>query len=242
MRRTPSDQPEESTQRTPLDWLVRVAAPLLGLTGAVLYGVLRLSYLTFYLQVRATPEEVGYGYVEILATQLIGAIELVLFVMVLIFLGVLVSRYVTGMARALRHAGWPGPRFTASRENLLRVAGRSAIAAVVLVVVLLPCIAWLYGAEAKKGFAVRNVYPQGFIVLPVLAVQAVPAKVEWVSETAPASIENRECLLYLGANDGTAVFYDVHTEESLRLPTSAISVTLPLWYRTPGGCYPPPRD
>jgi len=238
MRRTPSGPPEASPQRTPLDWLVR-AAPLLGLTGAVLYGVLRLAYLTFYLQVRATPEEVGYGYVEILATQLIGAIELVLFVMVLIVLGVMVSQYVTGMARAIRHAGFPSPRVATTRAHLLRVGGRSAIAAVLLVVILLPCFAWLYGAEARKGFAVRNVYPRGFIVLPVLAVQAVPAKVEWVSETAPAAIENRECLLYLGAHDGTAVFYDVHTEESLRLPTSAISITLPLWYRTPRGCYPP---
>lgn len=225
-----------STQRNTLDWLVRVAAPLLGLTGAVLYGVLRLAYLTFYLQLRATPEEVGYGYVEILATQLIGAIELVLFGAILIFLAVLATHYLTSVVRRLSHPRRRGAGYSLNREKVWRVGRRSGAAAVLLVVVLLPCLAWLLGAEAKNGYAVRNVYPRGFIVLPILAVQAVPARVEWVSETGPTPIEHRECLLYLGSNNGMTVFYDVHNKDSVRLPSAAIVVTLPFTNRVTRGC------
>ena len=42
-----------------LDWAVRYAAPLLGIVGVTLYGVLRLAYVFFYMQLRATPQEVA---------------------------------------------------------------------------------------------------------------------------------------------------------------------------------------
>ncbi len=75
----------------------------------------------------------------------------------------------------------------------------------------------------------RNVHPRGMIALPVLAVQAVPAQVSYVSDTDAPPVEDNECLLYLGAHEGTAVFYDVHTKESVRLPSSAITIVLRNW-------------
>ena len=224
-------------ERKPIDWLVGVAAPLLGLIGAVLYGVLRLSYMFFYLQLRTTPEEVGYGYAEILATQLVGAIELVLIFAVLIFVSVITFHYVRGRVPTLGRAGGGSVPLKPSRVNVWRLGRRSAVAAVLVVVVLLPTFAWLMGAEAKKGYAVRNVYPRGMIALPILAVQAVPARVSPVSDSGPAALfAERECLLYLGSNDGTAVFYDVSTGESIRLPSSAVSIVLPFWSRVKHGC------
>ncbi len=219
--------------REVLDWLVRVAAPLLGVVGAVLYGVLRLAYLFFYLQLRATPEEVGYGYSEILATQLVGAFELV-FVVAVVIVGVRLG-WQTAVAAARR------TRRVGVREGVRTVLRTSVVAAVVIVVAGLPCLAWLMGAEAAKGYAVRNVYPSGFVAIPILAVQAVPARVESVSGTdnGLADVESRDCLLYLGSHDGTAIFYDVASEESIRLPTSSVTIVLPFTNRVPHGCRRP---
>jgi hypothetical protein len=110
------DAPRGAPSST-LDWLVRVAAPLLGLTGAVLHGVLRLSYVFFYMKLRTTPEEVGYGYVEILATQLIGAIELVLMVAALILAVVVSTRYLSVLLRSTRHRADPCPAAWGPRRS-----------------------------------------------------------------------------------------------------------------------------
>src|SRR5437773_12546318 len=71
-----------------LNWIVRYAVPLAGVTGAALYGVLRLAYVFFYLWLRATPDEVGYGYSQVLSDELIGAIELVVLITALIWISV----------------------------------------------------------------------------------------------------------------------------------------------------------
>src|SRR5690349_421350 len=71
-------EPGERDGNGALNWIVRYAVPLAGVIGAALYGVLRLAYVFFYLWLRATPDEVGYGYSQVLADELIGAIELVI--------------------------------------------------------------------------------------------------------------------------------------------------------------------
>src|SRR5690349_2774750 len=48
-----------------LERAARNAVPLVGVIGAALYAVLRVAYLAFYLRLRTTPEEVGYGYSQI---------------------------------------------------------------------------------------------------------------------------------------------------------------------------------
>src|SRR5580704_17135814 len=89
--RRPPDEPEKKQQpidtvavKDPnapaLDWITRYAVPRVGIIGAAPYGILRLAYLFFYLPLRATPDEVGYGYSQVLADELIGAIELVVLV------------------------------------------------------------------------------------------------------------------------------------------------------------------
>jgi hypothetical protein len=205
-----------------LDWAVQYAVPLLGVTGAALYGVLRLAYVFFYLQLRATPEEVGYGYLEVLSSQLIGAIELVLFSTVIIFLVGVAVHGVWWVLRRKRAGSRP------LRQALARIAVRAAGIGVAVVLAGLPALGWNQGAKARSGYTVRNVYVLHTIRLPVLAVQAVPASVAWVSETPPGLIDisARRCLLYLGQAAGTAVFYDVGSGESIRVPTSLIVVSL----------------
>lgn len=229
--RSPGSQPVATT----LDWAVQYAVPLLGVTGAALYGVLRLAYVFFYLQLRATPEEVGYGYLEVLSSQLIGAIELVLFATIIIFA---VGVAIHAIHRASRRVG---PRRTGLRpwrQTLARIAIRAASIAVVLVLVGLPALGWVQGAKAKSGYTVRNVYVLHTVRLPVLAVQAVPASVAWAADTPPGllDISERRCLLYLGQAAGTAVFYDVSTGESIRIPTSLIVISLQNTFEVPLDC------
>lgn len=208
-----------------LDWAVRYAAPLLTAAGVVLYGMLRLAYVFFYIQLRATPQEVGYGYLEILSCQMVGTVELVLLLAAVLFLPVL------GWL-LLRH----GRRL--DRRTVVRSAVRCVVPAGVLVLALLPSLAWLQGTEARRGNTVRNVYLKHAPRIPVLAVQAVPATAAWSAEVPDGLVDlrDRHCLLYLGQNATTTVFYDVQTRDSLRVPTGQIVVLLKNTRSVPRGC------
>lgn len=225
------------------------AAPLVGLIGAALYGMLRLAYLFFYLRLRASPDEVGYGYSQVLADELIGAIELVLLMTLILMLpgAVLVlSLRLPKIVKELPKLRLGKIRLKLPRtfdtDRWIRKAKRLALwslaGAIPLVVIGLPILGWLEGENAANGYTVRNVYLLDFIPLPVLAVEAVPAKVTWIapSGAGEADIAGRQCLLYLGQSDGTAVFYDVQSKESIRLPNANIIITLQDTVSVPIGC------
>jgi hypothetical protein len=214
-----------------LDWTVRYAVPLLSAVGLALYGVLRLAYVLFYSQLRATPQEIGYGYAEILSSQLVGTIELVL-VVTLVFL-------VVGLAgRGLRRLGASVTGRRARRTPVRRLVLRCALAGLTAVLVLLPIMAWLAGTEARNGRTIRNLHLARTVRIPVLAVQAVPAALAW-SVMTPQGLQNlmdRRCLLYLGQAAGTTVFYDVQSRESLRVPSAQVIVSLLNTDGVPHGC------
>ncbi len=222
----------EEGQRSPakalLSLLKDYGVPAISILGVVLYGMLRLAYLFFYLRLRTTPEEVGYGYSRVLSESVVGAIELIVLVFVpLLLIGLGLDWGVT-IWRRRRPSRVPGAARNAPRSHpLRRVAIRGFIASVVIVVVSLPVLASWQGRLAQRGQTVRNVYFIGIPYLPVLAVQAVPVRVSWVNPDSESEIPlaGRRCLLYLGASNGTAVFYDVRSRESLRLPQSEIAVT-----------------
>ena len=233
-------QPSSEPGSAVLNWIVRYAVPLAGVTGAALYGVLRLAYVFFYLWLRATPNEVGYGYSQVLSDELIGAIELVVFIAALIWIAGFVASIVVPLAqRATRkyRSKVVGIQLV-SKLKAQKIAAWSLAIAVPIVLIGLPILGWLEGEQAASGYAVRNVYLARTIRLPVLAVQAVPAEVAWASPPAPGgpNISGRPCLLYLGQSDGTSVFYDVHSQESLRLPTADIVVSLEDITTVPIGC------
>ncbi len=233
-------EPGDHDGSAALNWIVRYAVPLAGVTGAALYGVLRLAYVFFYLWLRATPDEVGYGYSQVLSDELIGAIELVVLIAAFIWIAgfaasilVPVARRATGKYRS-KVAGI----HLFGKLKAQKIAAWSLAIAVPIVLVGLPILGWLEGEQAANGFAVRNVYLAGTIRLPVLAVQAVPAEVTWASPpgSSEPNISGHPCLLYLGQADGTSVFYDVHSQESLRLPTADIVISLEDTTTVPIGC------
>jgi hypothetical protein len=212
------------SQITLVDWTVKYAVPLLGVAGAVLFGILRLAYVAFYQQVRATPQEVGYGYQQILAGQLFGTVELTLLLTV-----VLVG--CTLFVRAIRHAAacrWQHAVARPQRHDLTGLTRRCGVISATSILLVLPVFAYLFGVKATYGDNVRNMYL--FVpALQLLAIQASPAEVAWTVQPRPGMIDlrSRHCLLYLGYADGIAVFYDVKTQDSLHLPTSEIQLTLP---------------
>jgi hypothetical protein len=239
---TPAAAPSSSAGldgRAGLDWVMRYAVPLVGVVGAGLYGVLRLAYVFFYLRLRTKPEEVGYGYSRVLAEQLIGAIELVVLVTVAFFVvGAPVGMLMRRVRRGRQDPSGAEPPSLTDKALVLRLALRCAAFAVVVVLVGLPVLGWLEGAEAVKGYTVRNVYLTNAIRLPVLAVEAVPATVDWTpgKGTGGENLSGRRCLLYLGHADGTSIFYDVSSEESLHLPSGDIVVILQNTTSVPLGC------
>lgn len=233
-------EPGDHNGSAALNWIVRYAVPLAGVTGAALYGVLRLAYVFFYLWLRATPDEVGYGYSQVLSDELIGAIELVVLIAALIWIAGSAIGILVPLAQ--RATGKYRPEAAGihlfSKLKAQKTAAWSLAIAVPIVLVGLPVLGWLEGAQAANGYAVRNVYLAGTIRLPVLAVQAVPAQVAWASPPGSGglNISGRPCLLYLGQADGTSVFYDVDSQESLRLPTADITVSLEDTTTVPIGC------
>lgn len=224
-----------------LSVLTDVVAPAFAILGPLLYAVLRLAYFFFYQGLRTTPEEVGYGYTRILSESVVGTVEL----LVLIFVVVLAMRFFVRLAGRImpKIRFRRGARAVSVQERLWteRALLQAVTVAAALLVLIYPLLGWQQGTLARRGQTVRNVYFVGLPYLPVLAVQAVPAYVAWLDPDAERTfmLTGRNCLLYLGnsaASEGTAVFYDVHTRDSIRLPAAQVSITLLYTFSTDPHC------
>ncbi len=83
MAETEGSKPKEPRAGPIRTWIRQ--DPWVAITGGlglVLYGVLRLAYSMFYANLGLRPEDVGFGYAEILSQSLAGLV-----VMLLLFLG-----------------------------------------------------------------------------------------------------------------------------------------------------------
>ena len=244
---TPAAAAAPGATQPKLAVFIRDYLPAIGAVGLVLYGLFRLAYSFFYIRLRTTPEEVGYTYTRVIAESLVGAIELILICAVLITALAAVSIAGWIVVKAARRRRWPGRNDLhqlLDRHRLTRAVQRIIAAAVAAVFLSLPWLAWWQGGLAQAGQVVRNVYFIGVPYLPVLAVQAVPATVTWKAADSEKAmpLKYRACLLYLGKADGTAVFYDVATRDSLRLPTGDIVVTLRYEFFVPDACRDTARE
>jgi len=203
--------------------------------------MLRLSYFFFYVRLRTTPEETGYGYSRILSESIIGALELILVLFAVlvacIFPAFTLVTWLRG--RAKRRSARPD-----RREPFKKLLLGSLLAATVAVLAGMPALAWWQGGlAARQGQTVRNVYFRAIPHLPVLSVQAVPAYVSWIDGGEdPIGVSQRMCLMYLGQASDIAVFYDFRTRESLRFPVGSIVVSLRDVDILPRECLPASDD
>jgi hypothetical protein len=216
-----------------LERAIRRYLPLFSVVGVVLYGILRLAYVFFYLQLRTTPEEVGYGYSRVLSESVVGALELTLLVSI-VFAVPTLAIYGGRALLGGRRAGISQDRLQTVRRLFLRCV----MVAAAVVLLSLPVLAWWQGGLARQGQTIRNVYFIGIPYLPVLAVQAVPVRVSWVDSGSNRQLDlsKRNCLMYLGQGDGTTVFYDVRSRESIRIPSSNVIVRLRYTFFVPPEC------
>jgi hypothetical protein len=226
-------------QRALVAWVGANPLPAVTLLGVVLYGVLRLSYLFFYLRLRTNPEEVGYGYTQILAQSATGGLLLVALVFFALLLSAGCLWGVKLVVRKLRRRDRrPNAALPVNRHAIQASLLRALAASLAIVIVGLPMIAWWQGGLAQRGQVVRNLYFVGVPYLPVLAVQAVPAQVSWIDPASNQQLDlgSRNCLMYLGEADGIAVFYDVSSHESLRLPASDLVISFRYAYFVDESC------
>jgi hypothetical protein len=220
--------------------------PALSILGIVVFALLRLAYLLFYVRLRTTPEEVGYGYARILSESVVGSLELVVLVFSpLVVIGLLLHGALI-LWRKKHPSGRRGRDHELSTDGgrahpIHRITVRAFLAALVTVVVSLPIMAFWQGGLAQRGQTVRNVYFVGVPYLPVLAVQAVPANVVWINAESEHQFDlgNRNCLLYLGRADGIDVFYDVRSHESVRIPSPNIAVSFRYTFFVDPNCRAP---
>jgi hypothetical protein len=185
------------------------AVPLVSVAGLLSYAALRIAYLAFYLRLGTTPEEVGYGYSQILGGTLVGVVWLVVLVAPLFFLArwgvasvasllliarrlVLADQRVKRLARRAGARIW-GPWIRRAigslslgelrRRDLRQVFRRCVYLGALVVLVLLPYVAWVEGGLAARGLTVRQLSLSfGPPVISFLAVQAESAQVHWVGD------------------------------------------------------------
>jgi hypothetical protein len=133
------------TRDTFLSMLKDYAVPGLTITGVALYGVFRPAYLFFYLPLRTTPEEVGYGYSRILAESVIGALELVTLVFLpLLLIGLAIHAGLAGRRNRRADHDRPdagGSESLVPQRALRRIGLRAFVVAVLVIVVSLPVLA-----------------------------------------------------------------------------------------------------
>ena len=145
----PAAQPE----RTIGQWLADARAGL-ALLGIGLYAVLRLAYARFYEPFGLSPDELGFGYLELLAQSAIGAVVLLLVFALLAWIYV---AFFVAVSQDLVDDMRPALDFARRRLGPGRtaVAARSALALGALG--LLTLLFWLLGTDVLLAAAIAGV-------------------------------------------------------------------------------------
>jgi hypothetical protein len=196
-----SDARQSSRWDNAIEWLKSPTAVIGGLV-AVAYFVSRLGQTSFYSKFGLEPDDVGLGRTETLTRS---AVWLVLIALV---------------PAALAVFGWAAKRSTV----------KWVIAAGLVSIVALPIWvpqAYRHDADCvEDGKAVR---PAGLstplrIITNPLGLRAEPVRVAWINGGSTGYDFGTENVIYLGRADGTAVFFDPRTKQTVRVPQNDVVV------------------
>ena len=203
----PADQTREQRSELPGLLLPGLVPPLLGILA---YAILRESYTWFYGRYGIVPEDVGISQIRMLTGVLrifhlwslpIPGRPAASFLIVLIGLWAYfaVGRWLLRQVRAR----WPGLQ----EPTVLRYPLLFGFSVLMLLVIL--ASAWMLPKDrdfaGKKLQLRQGVRPSQ---LSMLAIQADPVQVTWISSSpAPRGLVNNR-LVYLGHADGMMVLYD----------------------------------
>ena len=203
-----SKKKQEEAPQTISGWLAANAVVALTVTGAVLYGILRLGHQTFYRQFGLTPEEVGLGYGEALAR----AAGYLVYLFVSLLFGIATLSVI-----AYR-----------SRQPISAVASRTGVLSVLVVVALFAILfsySWLqadlWADEVKRGNAVRPFFLQD------IGIRVERAKIAW-NDGAPDSLDDLPThnLMLLGQSGSLVIVYDVDDKRTVEIPSSLVTVSI----------------
>jgi hypothetical protein len=178
-------------------WLVpKNVGEVLAVAAALAYGATYLGCMIFYGPLGVEPADVGLGYADLLGQAAV-------------YLAILVSTFSP-------FALWV---LSSTRDRTGTAIGFAALLAG-LIVALLVISAVVGLNRVKDGRA-----PGGRLGLDLLPwSDAQVATVRWTGSGTPPSLPR--CVIRLGEADSTEVFYDPEAETALRLPQSAIVVTI----------------
>ena len=216
----PPAEPPSPPPKFPFDRdFITTLVPILIATVAVLsYSVLIVGYNLFYDQFGLNPEEIGYGYTDVLR----GSVGLVAFVV-----GCVLAASIFGI---LISGSWlPSSWQDTNRPDLIGlikfILGCILGLAVVLAVFVLPRASVHRAEEARQGIPVTKYRIGPFNLLPFQALSASVQPSEVSSQTATVEALSGRPLLYLGQANAAFIIYDSSTEQTIRLPASSVILT-----------------
>jgi hypothetical protein len=205
-------------------WVRQNPVASLTIAGLLLYGSLRLSAGIFYARFGVAPEDVGFGYTELIARSIFGLGFLLITLMVIRFvvmpLLLAVGLFVYRLIRPQEGKG----RLKASTAAFTHGFGRGTQLSVddlvfdlvVFVVVLAPIMfAFFDGIDASNGVPLDPVFTG-------ISWRAEAARIYQDSPSSPVS--DGQCILYLGAAEGFTVVYDPKTKNTWRVAATGVVV------------------
>jgi hypothetical protein len=195
-------------------------------SGLATYGLLRVSYATFYGRFDVEPEEVGLGQTQILAQT-----GLAMFVYVLIIAVYGVVAFLAFKALGLRSirvepnapfwrrvmAFTTGPYWIILVPTVIYVAS--------LVFLGLHAQARAAADQVERGETVR--LPAWRVLQPPLHVVAIPVTLTTLGEDELPAELTSPSLRYLGQAGGVLVLYDWKAERVIRVPANSLVVMTP---------------
>src|SRR4051812_13661890 len=197
-----SSAPEHDAQTNPASsWLKqRSLTELLALAGVFAYGVTFLACVTFYGSFGVEPSDVGLGYTEMLAQA-----------------GVFLALF--GAPPLFATLVWRSENRRSRHYHLITGVG------VIGPVVLVGFLSLYSAARAASRVVERGEVPPDILgLLPWDDVEI--AGVRWLKDADAGRIALPRCVVRLGEASGTEVFYDPRGSRTIRIPQSAVVVTI----------------
>ena len=197
------------------DWLKDNIVAAVSIAGALVYGMIRISYVGFYGEFGLDPEDVGIGYAATLARALPGLLFwfAVLGLWLLAYYALVVWRHGVEaperVSRLRRYIAWG---LAGSFPLMFLVSAGDAQRA---------------AAAVKRGDELRA--PAGVIswgiVRDPLGFTVREVNLEWIDGDASAHTKLGRPLMLLGNDSDVYYVYDVQFKRTLRLPRSLVIVS-----------------
>lgn len=220
---TQRDQTDRKNWLSYLPSLPAVAAVL----GLVAYAGLRYAYTRFYTPLGVLPEEVGIGYVQVLAYAGPSLIVILL---------VGGNLFITSVAllafEAKRRSSSPANvdeeevrqrRLTARKRLIVGTSLGYAVGGLGLAIVFLGATASSREEALRAGNRVEPIQLLGVEVLNVWGTPSTVFPSDMQPSAAVGALEQR-CVLYLGRANGTVVLFDHTDDVVIRVPDGAVIV------------------